>query len=296
MRKVFEPMRLGLPTFLVALVCAAAACPTARAVDLIGYLPYYRMNSNYNSNWLPDQLPLLDEIRYFGLTVNSSGGIVPLSGSGSYQTNLNRIASIKQAIDNLPVDKRPRLDIALGGAGEAATFSAVAANPDLHVTLADNVEALLTLSGATSVDIDWEHPSNANTPAGIAERNNYSLMAQRIKQEIGEDRRVYATMTPEIFMPNSCRPRGTCHRWDFADDVRPGLVGQRSQNNPLQGEHSVPQYVVDSLDAWTEPVGSPNDRPYAFPRWGNNMPAEVLGVGLPFYGRNISNGDCLHVR
>jgi hypothetical protein len=63
-----------------------------------------------------------------------------------------------------------------------------------------------------------------------------------------------------------------------------------AQNNPLQGEHSVPQYVVDSLSAWTEPVGSPNDRPYAFPRWGNNMPAEVLGVGLPFYGRNISNG------
>ena len=50
----------------------------AGAVDLIGYLPYYRMNNTYNTNTLPTQLSMLSEIRYFGLTASNSGTIVPL--------------------------------------------------------------------------------------------------------------------------------------------------------------------------------------------------------------------------
>ena len=89
-------------------MAASAAAPGARAVDLIGYLPYYRMNASYNANTLPDQLALLDEIRYFGLTINSSGVITPLSGSGSLITHLNRIATIKQAIEALAARRSGR--------------------------------------------------------------------------------------------------------------------------------------------------------------------------------------------
>ena len=43
------------------------------AVELIGFVPYYQLSSNYLNNILPEQISILDEVRYFGLSVNSFG-------------------------------------------------------------------------------------------------------------------------------------------------------------------------------------------------------------------------------
>jgi hypothetical protein len=59
----------------------------SKALDLVGYLPYYRINASYNSGTLPTQLARLNEIRYFGLTAASDGSIVPLAGSGTLQSH-----------------------------------------------------------------------------------------------------------------------------------------------------------------------------------------------------------------
>ena len=61
-------------------------------------------------------------------------------------------------------------------------------------------------------------------------------------------------------------------------------------SNPNTGEHSLPEYILDAFHAWTEAPGSPNDRPWVFGTWGNAAPANKLGIGLPFYGRNVSTG------
>jgi GH18 family chitinase len=163
----------------------------ARTVDLIGYLPYYRMNGTYNANTLPTQLSMLSEIRYFGLTASSSGTIVPMSGAGTMQANVANITTIANAIAALPADRRSRLDITLGGAGQAASFATVSASSSLRDTFAVNIKSLLTQTGATSVDIDWEHPtkpppSSATIPDDAASRRRSA------------NDRVYATMTPEF--------------------------------------------------------------------------------------------------
>lgn len=262
-----------------------------RAVDLIGYLPYYRMNASYNANTLPDQLPLLDEIRYFGLEVSNSGMIVPGAGSGSMADNLARIATIKQAIAAIPADRRPRLDITLGGpsANQQANFAAVAASADLRTALAQQVDSLLDETGATSVDTDWEHPDPLRN--NFAEVTvNYRLMLNRIKNEIGPERRVYATVDPIKMVPPSV--------FDGADGID-GIslmtyelawwAGDPNDHN--RGEHSLPEYVEDSVNAWIEPAGSQNDRPYVFAPWGNNTAAEKLGIGMPFFGRVIGTSQ-----
>ena len=266
---------------VIVLFAASALASGAWAVDLIGYLPYYRMNASYNANVLPRQLAMLDEIRYFGLTAGSNGSIVPLSDSGSVTTNLGRIATIRQAIEAMPEAERPRLNITLGGAGEAANFAAVAASATLRATLAQNIDALLDQTGATSVDIDWEHPS-----AGIERTTHYPALLARIKEEIGPDRRVYATVAPSVVINNSVftGPNAVDGVSLMTYDL--GWWGN-DPGNPFAGEHSLPEYVVDAVNAWTEPPGSQNDRPWVFGTWGNNAPAEMLGVGMPFYGRNI---------
>src|SRR5262249_2518230 len=107
----------------VLLVCSCAA-PRALSLDLIGYLPYYRMRASYNSGALPTQLGMLNEVRYFGLTAGSDGSIQPLSGSGTLQAHKDNIAVIKQKIGT----SSTRLDLTLGGAGESTNFATIAAS------------------------------------------------------------------------------------------------------------------------------------------------------------------------
>lgn len=254
----------------------------AHAVDLIGYVPYYRLSNQYVNNVLPGQLAMLDEVRYFGLTVDNGGQIVPTSGS--LASHMANIATIKSLIEDLPEASRPRLDITLGGAGEDATFTTVAANSSLRDVLATEVDTLLNNTGATAVDIDWEHPD-----AGIQRTTHYPALLKRLKQEVGPDRRVYATVAPSVVISNSVFSGP-----DAIDGVSLmtydlGWWGN-DPSNSNSGEHSLQEYVEDTVAAWTDAPGSPNQRPYVFGSWGNGAPANKLGAAIPFYGRNITNG------
>jgi GH18 family chitinase len=266
---------------LLVFACLAFVGGRAGAVDLIGYLPYYRMNTTYNTNTLPTQLSMLSEIRYFGLTASNSGTIVPMSGAGTMQANLANITTIANAIAALPADKRPRLDITLGGAGQATPFATISASSSLRDTFAQNIKSLLTTTTATSVDIDWEHPTNTATQLG-----NYSLMTQRIKHEIGASNRVYATMTPELFMPASAFQGADAI--DGVSLMTYDLSWWSNGHDGHNGEHSLPDYVTDSLNAWTDPPGTTNSRPYVFSKWGNGISPSELGVGLPFYAHGLN--------
>ena len=94
---------------LLAALIIAAGTQIAVAVDLIGYVNSGNMDAAYNQNVLSAQLPMLDEIRYFGLTAASNGTIVSLGGT--MQSHLNNIALIQQKINALPPEQRPRLGI-----------------------------------------------------------------------------------------------------------------------------------------------------------------------------------------
>jgi hypothetical protein len=261
----------------------AFAARDAAAVDLIGYLPYYRMNSTYNTGTLPDQLAMLDEVRYFGLTAASNGTITPLENTMSYHTN--NINILKNAIAALPAEDRPRLNITLGGAGQAASFATIAPSSSLRTTFAQNISSLLNSTGATSVDIDWEHPA-----AGPERTTHYPAMLKRIKQEIGANRSVYATLDPTVMIPNTVFDSPNAIDGISLMTYDLGWWGN-DPGNPNQGEHSLPEYAADATEAWSEPAGSPNDRPWVFGTWGNNVAAGKLGLGLPFYAHTVTNPD-----
>ncbi len=271
-----------LPRFVFPLLILGTVAQKSAAVDLVGYIPYYRMNPSYNNGTLPAQLAMLNEVRYFGLTAGSDGSIVPLAGSGALQGHENNIAIIKQKIDAMPVGQRPRLDITFGGAGEATNFATIAGNPALSATFAQNINTLLNNTGASSIDIDWESPNNSNT----SQLNSYASLLQQIKQTVGATRRVYATIEPQIRLPL------TVFNGDNAIDGISLMTYELAwwANDPAdtnRGEHSLPQYVTDTVDDWTNPPGSTNRRPYVFSTWGLDANPQDLGVGLPFFGRVI---------
>ena len=269
----------------LALTATLLVVGRSPAVDLVGYVPYYRLSSNYLNNILPDQLSILDEVRYFGLSVNNSGGIASLSGSVNSQKN--NIATIKGIIDSLPVDERPRLNITLGGAAVDSVFSTIAASSSLRTALAQNIDALLGETGATSVDIDWEHPD-----AGIERTTNYPALLKRIKQEVGASNRVYATVAPSVVISNSVLAGPDAIDGISLMTYDLGWWGN-DPSNPNDGEHSLHEYVEDAIKAWTDPISANSQRPWVWTNssWGNDVPADKLGVGLPFYGRDIFGSD-----
>jgi hypothetical protein len=251
-----------------------------RGVDLIGYIPNYRMgDANYVNNVLPLQLGMLDEVRYFGITVTASGLLTTNS------THLSHIDAIKQKIASLPADQRPRLGITLGGDGEDATFTAVAQNAALRTQLAQNINALLNSTGAAGVDVDWEHPD-----AGPDLTTHYPAMLSRIKQEIGASRRLYATVSPEKILPRSV------FEGDYAVDGVSIMTYDLSwwANGPRfpeleKKQHSLHTYATETVDAWTNPAGAFIPRTWVFGSTSIDAPESKIGVGSPFYARGYDD-------
>lgn len=270
---------LPLCFFLLATIVGAFDAHDARALDLIGYLPNYRINANYVANMLPGQLAMLDEIRYFGITVNSNGTLTTTAA------DLSNLQSIKSAIDALPAAQRPRLGITIGGAGMSDGFGAVAANSTLRDQFAINLNTLLNQTGATAVDLDWEHPA-----AGAQRNTQFPAMLNRAKQELGASRRVYATLDPTVMIPASTLtgPNGIDGVSLMTYDLGWWAGDPADQN---QGQHSLQEHVNDSVKAWTDAPGSPNQRPWVFGAWGRGVAAAKLGAGLPFYGRGFNGSS-----
>ncbi len=277
MAKVFGNARRQRAVLLLALTWCMFS--EAAAVDLIGYVPHYRMTSSYISDVLPDQLALLDEVRYFGITVDASASLTTTA------SHLSNIQTIKSIIESLPESQRPRLGITIGGAGQSDGFSAVAANASLRNQFAQNLQTLLDQTGAVAVDLDWEHPS-----AG-AERNAlYPAMLARIKQEFGSTRRIYATVAPSVIVSNSIfsGPNAVDGLSLMTYDLG---WWSNDPTNASSGQHSLQADVETAVQAWTDATGSPNQRPWVFGTWGNNAPADKLGIGLPMYGRGFAGSN-----
>lgn len=264
---------------IVVCICALTASPT-QAVDLVGYIPFYRMpETSYVNNVLPKQLELLDEVRYFGITVNSNGSLTTTA------THLSDLAVLRQKIDAMPLADRPRLVVSLGGAGISSGFSSIASSSSRRSTLAGNIDSLLTQVGAEGIDFDWEHPAD-----GIELNTNYPLLLERVKQELGSDR-VYATVAPSKILPHSVftGPNAVDGVSIMTYDIG-WWAGDPS--DPNQGQHSLPQYAEEALDAWTGPQGASIPRNWVF---GNkksvDAPEDKLGVGIPFYSRGYAGSS-----
>lgn len=260
----------------MGLVTASSAC----AVDLVGYIPSYRMSAtSYINNTLPKQLELLDEIRYFGITVNSDGTLTTNSA------HLNDPATLRQKIDAMPLADRPRLVVSLGGAGISSGFSSVAGDASRRSTLAGNIDSLLNQVGAAGIDFDWEHPAD-----GAELNTNYPLLLERVKQELGSDR-VYATVAPSKILPHSVFTGP-----DAVDGVSIMTydIGwwAGDPSDPNLGQHSLPEYTEEAIDAWTGPQGASIPRTWVF---GNkksvDAPEDRLGVGIPFYSRGYAGSS-----
>src|SRR4029077_18534611 len=90
----------GARSWFFVLLIFGSLVDESAALDLVGYLPYYYLYDAadpYIATVLPTQLGMLNEVRYFGLTVGSDGSILP--HDETLQFHKDKIALIKQLIN-----------------------------------------------------------------------------------------------------------------------------------------------------------------------------------------------------
>ena len=259
---------------LTVVVCTGGPAP---ALDLVAYVPDYRMDeSHFVNTILPKQLALIEEVRYFGITVTNSGGLTTNAG------HLADLTTLRNLIDALPESQRPRLVVALGGAGISDSFDNVAASTTATNNLAGNINSLLSQVGAVGIDFDWEHPDE-----GDELLVDYPAMLDTVKQVLGNDR-VYATVAPSKILPHSVFEGPNAI--DGASLMTYDLGWWANDpSDPNLGEHSLPVYAEDALEAWTNPAGTPIPRTWVFgSKTSIDAPEDHLAIGIPFYGRGYA--------
>ena len=184
--------RLRWTLTLAAAIAGSWVAPCC-AVELIGYLPDYRMTStSYVNNVLPAQLA---HARRGALLRHHRDGFRSADDDrdrpGQHQHDPTEDQPVAEA-------DRPRLDITFGGAGEAASFAAVAQSSSLRTQLAQNINALLNQTGAVGVDIDWEHP---------AEGAELTRTTRRCCRRSSRSSAPHAACTPPSRRRRCCRGR-----------------------------------------------------------------------------------------
>ena len=128
------------------------------------------------------------------------------------------------------------------------------------------------------MDIDWEHPTS-----GAERTTHYPAMLKRIKQEVGADRRVYATVDPTVMISNSVFSSPNAIDGVSLMTYDLGWWGN-DPSNPFQGEHS-----LAGICRRTQPKPGPSRSVRQTIGRGCSARGEItcrtekLGVGLPFY-------------
>ena len=174
----------------------------------------------------------------------------------------------------------------IGGASGGEKFSAIASDPVLRDTFANNLESFLRTHGYDGVDIDWEFPQNAT------DRANQNLLIEAIRTKFN----------------SSPQPAPL---WLISMAVASGnWYGQWNDYNTLN--EYVDFYNLMTYDfhgSWSDHSGhnSPLYRGNDFEMEGNvqaalhytlnitpTVPPDKINVGIPFYGRNFTTTEELY--
>ncbi|MCA9148164.1 MAG: PEP-CTERM sorting domain-containing protein [Planctomycetales bacterium] len=250
------------------------------AVEIVGYLPDYRFKEPYYSSVLPEQLPLLDEVRYFGMTIAADGS---LNVTASHEANLTKLA---RTIQSQPGIAQPRVVLTLGGGGGnmSDNFAIVAGNSAKRKVFAANIRDFIESHDLAGVNLDWEAPSTES------ERANYVSLLKDIKHAVGS-KLVTIAIAPSLLLPNQVVSGD-----DGIDGVDLMTYGLGWWGNdprlPTVGEHSPQSFVEEAVNAWTQPLGTRQPRTWVFgSKTSVELPPDKLGVGLPFYGLGYDGTD-----
>ncbi len=254
MRNPFELRKLAVGSLLATLVACSgpADVPEQEPTDTLERGALSTRVVGYFPTWQGD----VNAIQYDKLTHINYSFLLPTAQGGLYGVSSGdaRLKSLVQASHARGV----KVFIAVGGwmDGNDSPFEQLAANATARTTFVNNVLAFVDQAGLDGVDIDWEWPD-----PGASAQNFGTLMKQLGTALHGKGKGLTAAVLAHggDGIPVS----------SFADVDWLNIMAY-----DMGYPHSSYEVAVQSMDYWL----------------GRGLPKSKAVLGVPFYGKNASNG------
>lgn len=185
-------------------------------------------------------------------------------------SRLKKVVELKKENPNLKVL------LSIGG-WEAGNFSEMAADPVHRVKFAKNCLAAVEKYGLDGIDIDWEYPSSSS--AGISSSpddiKNFNLVIRDLRIALGSDKLV----TIATYAKVKYFDLNTLNQYlDFVN-IMTYDMGKPPYHNAALYPSSATKYSCDEAVEKHHQSG---------------MPYEKLVLGIPFYGKELNQGESVN--
>jgi chitinase len=167
---------------LTGLLLLSIVSGSAQRKEIIGYFPSWK--------WMVKDNPLTPEkIPYDKLTIINYAFFYPrpdgtITGRDSVGDALYLGSPQGTRLTDLAHKKNVKVLLSLGGWDDSGNFPAVAASPALRETFARSCMDAVRRYGFDGIDIDWEYPGYAEHNGTPADKENYTLLMQLLKDSL----------------------------------------------------------------------------------------------------------------
>lgn len=188
-----------------------------------------------------------------------------------------------------------RFLVSIGGWAHSGYFFDVAADPVKRVRFAEQCALIIQLYNLDGVDIDWEYPGNIERGGSPADRQNFTLLVQQVRQAFDAlERRIGRNLMLTAAVGAAPRHMQAID-WPQVNHLLDGInlmaYAFYGHWDPVSN-HNAP--LFPPINA-TQPGYSCSEAVQNLLDYG--VPAAKINLGLAFYGRSqMTNGPAgLHV-
>jgi chitinase len=275
---------------LSGLVLCLALTGAAQRKEVIGYFPSWK--------WMVEKNPLtIEKIPYDKLTIINYAFFYPrpdgtITGRDSVGDALYLSGQPGTRLTDIAHQHQVRVMLSLGGWDESHNFPAVAANAALRTNFVSACMEAVRRYDFDGIDIDWEYPGFAEHNGTPADRENFTLLMQQLKdslQAVGNasGRTYLLTAAFAASASNSA----------FIDFSRIGAILDQLNImtydfhgawDPLSN-HNAPLYPSAGADS-----NKCMDAAFTLYSRTYGIPPSKLNLGLAFYGRTYTGCTTLN--
>ena len=176
--------------------------------------------------------------------------------------------------------------LSLGGWEDSGNFPAIAANPEKRALFAGSCVNVIKMYGFHGIDIDWEFPGMEGHNGTPADKRNFTIMLQEVRDSLD----AYGSNTGEYYPlsiaassnPSTCEDMEVKKIAEILDFINIMTYDFNGPWSPTSG-HNAPLYT-------TKKATSPYSVDTAFRLFHEtyDIPAEKLNLGAAFYGRTYA--------
>jgi hypothetical protein len=234
-----------------------------RALAVVAYVPEYRTGIDWDF-----VAKRATDLVLFSVEPLSDGDVKPYfpiddEGADSALVQAHRARNATRGMDHLPpvaADGGVRLLLCVGGGGRSESFAAVAASPRTRAVLVANLLQIVQTKQLQGIDFDWEVPMSRK------QQTDYGLL-------LADAATAFHAHDPHLLVTVAIHAWQDLGTASYAAVDRVHLMSYDAQGgNGKDGHATYAQAKTDAkrLASYGCPMGK-------------------IALGLPFYGRGISN-------